>query len=215
MKKLFEGLKWKGNVYVALAAYLLVAMVLYSVCRVVFYAFNTDYFPSMTGVRWRQIMFGGLRFDLTAVLYSNSLLLVLMILPLAVRFQRWYQVIVRTLFVLINSVALATNMGDAVYYQFTLRRTTLSVFAQFKNEQNGWSLFFQFLFDYWYVALIWGLLVTALVWAQRLIKWGGTLTQKPLDVLRKWVGGDTHNHRSFYWWRPRRLRTQHAPHHAE
>lgn len=181
MKKLFEGLRFRGNIYVALASYLLVAMTLYSVCRVLFYLLNTDYFPAMTNPRWWRIMIGGLRFDLTAVLYSNSLLLVLMIVPLAVRFKGWYQLVIRILFITINSAAIATNLADSVYYQFTLRRTTLSVFAQFKNEQNGWSLFFQFLFDYWYVALIWVTMVILLFWVGRKIKWEGP------QLKNKWM----------------------------
>ncbi|HZY81337.1 MAG TPA: sulfatase-like hydrolase/transferase [Cyclobacteriaceae bacterium] len=165
--------KLRQNIYVALASYLLLAMILYSLCRIIFYFFNTSFFPDMTFSRWATIMKGGLRFDLTAVLYSNSLLLLLMILPLKIRFQPWYKTTIKWVFVVINSLFLATNIADSIYYQFTLRRTTLSVLSQFENEQNGFALFFQFMLDYWYALLTWIVVVIALWFGQKKIKWDG------------------------------------------
>jgi phosphoglycerol transferase MdoB-like AlkP superfamily enzyme len=127
----------------------------------------------MTFARWATIMKGGLRFDLTAVLYSNSLLLLLMILPLKVRFKSWLKTVIKWLFIVINATALATDISDSMYYQFTLRRTTLSVLSQFENEQNGVALFFRFMLDYWYALLTWIVLVVILYFAQKKIKWEG------------------------------------------
>jgi len=167
----------RENIYVALAAYLLLAMLLYSFCRIIFYFFNIHFFPEMSLSRWTTIMRGGLRFDLTAVLYSNSLLLLLMILPVKARFSNWYKTTIRWLFIIINSLAIATNMADAIYYQFTLRRTTVSVFSQFENEQNGFALFLRFLIDYWYALVTWIVLSVILYFAQKKIKWEGPQVQ--------------------------------------
>jgi phosphoglycerol transferase MdoB-like AlkP superfamily enzyme len=118
-------------------------------------------------------MSGGIRFDLAAVLYSNSLLLLLMIIPFKFRFEPWYHTMIKWLFIVINSFALATNIADSIYYQFTLRRTTLSVLSQFENEENGLALFFRFLVDYWYALLTWIVLVTILYFGQKKIRWEG------------------------------------------
>jgi len=173
IRSLVAGLKFRDNIYVALAAYLLLSMALYSICRILFLLFNTSFFPQMTSGRLATIMNGGVRFDLTAVLYSNSLLLLFMIFPLKVRFKTWYKTVVKWLFIVINAAALATNIADAIYYQFTLRRTTLSVLSQFGNEQNGFALFFRFMIDYWYALLTWIVLVAILYFAQKKIKWEG------------------------------------------
>ncbi len=173
------GLRFRNNIYVALALYLLLAMALYSLCRVIFYTLNTSYFPGMTFGRWATIMKGGIRFDLTAILYSNSLLLLLMILPLTIRFKSWYKKMVQWIFVVINSAALATNVADSIYYQFTLRRTTLSVLSQFENEQNGFALFFRFVIDYWYAAVLWVILVAILYLAQKKIRYEGPQITNP------------------------------------
>lgn len=148
-------------------------MFLYTLCRIIFFLYNVPFFPDMNMSRFATIMWGGLRFDLTAILYSNALLVVLMIIPLKVRFRPWYKSMIKWLFVVINSAALATNIADSMYYEFTLRRTTLSVFSQFRNEQNGFALFFRFLLDYWYALLTWIALVAILWFAQKRIRWEG------------------------------------------
>ncbi len=148
-------------------------MCIYSLSRMGFYFYNADFFSGMNAGRLARIMLGGLKFDLSAILYSNSLFILLMILPITFRFKNWYQQILKWIFIVTNSVALAVNTADFVYYRFTLRRTTVSVFSQFKNEQNGAALFFQFVWDYWYMVLFWMGLVAMLIIGYKKIKYVG------------------------------------------
>ncbi len=172
-KKYFSGLRWKGNVYVALVLSLLLVMALYTVGRLGFYFFNLSFFPEMAWSRMATILLGGLRFDLSATLYSNSLFILLMILPLSVRFKAWYKKIIYWVFMVVNAFAFALNTADIVYYRFTLRRTTVSVISQFKNEDNLGRLLFHFLWDYWYALLFWILTVMLLYFIYRKIKFSG------------------------------------------
>lgn len=165
-----EGLRWKGNIYRALAQSLLLMMLLYMVCRVSFYAYNIEFFPGMTFSRFGRIMLGGLRFDLSAVLYLNSLFILLLAVPIALRFRPGYQKILKYLFLVINSIGLAANVADTIYYEYTLRRTTLSILRQFENEKNGMGLMFQFLADYWYALLFWIVLVLFMAFLYERIK---------------------------------------------
>ena len=158
-KRLAGGFRWKGNIYAALAQSLLLMMGLYMVCRFSFYFYNAEFFPAMTWSRFGKIMVGGLRFDLSAILYLNSLFLLLLIIPFKVRFRRGYLKALKYLFLSINSLGLAVNIADTIYYQYTLRRTTLSVLRQFENEQNMGGLWVQFLIDYWYAVIFWMLMV--------------------------------------------------------
>lgn len=164
---------WNRNIYWALGRSLVVVMVLYSVSRIGFYLFNTSFFPNLTFQRFVIIMGGGLRFDLSATLYSNSLFILLMILPFTFRFRNWYKSMVKWIFIITNSIAFAANTADFIYYRFTLRRTTLSFLNQFENETNFGKLFFQFLFDYWYATLFFVFLVTLLVIAFNRISYDG------------------------------------------
>lgn len=179
MIRLLKELRWRGNIYVALVYRLLLAMILFSVCRLAFYLFNTGYFPDMTLERYLRMAGGGLRFDLTAVLYINALVILLMIVPLQARFQSWYERVVRYVFLVTNGAALAMNVADFVYFRFTQRRTTADVMQQFENETNLSGLFFQFIIDYWYAVVFWLALVLLMGWLYRLVKvQGPTLTNR-------------------------------------
>jgi hypothetical protein len=152
----------KGNIYKALIIRLMVVMVLFSLCRLGFYLFNTAYFPGMSAGGFARIMLGGLKFDLAAVLYVNALFILLNIIPFNFRFNTIYQNVLKYIFIVTNGVALASNISDFVYYKFTLRRTTSEVFQQFQNETNIGGLIIQFFIDYWYAVLIWVILLVAM-----------------------------------------------------
>jgi phosphoglycerol transferase MdoB-like AlkP superfamily enzyme len=153
----------KQNIYWALIRSLLLVMLLYSVSRVAFYLFNLPFFPGISFQRFLVIMAGGLRFDLSATLYSNSLFILLMILPITYRFKIWYKAMLKWIFIVCNTIAFAANTADFIYYRFTLRRTTLSFLHQFENETNLGRLFFRFLFDYWYATLFFVAIITIMV----------------------------------------------------
>jgi phosphoglycerol transferase MdoB-like AlkP superfamily enzyme len=153
----------KQNIYWALIRSLLLVMLLYSASRVAFYLFNPSFFPGISFQRFLVIMAGGLRFDLSATLYSNSLFILLMILPITYRFKTWYKSMLKWIFIVCNTIAFAANTADFIYYRFTLRRTTLSFIHQFENETNLGRLFFRFLFDYWYATLFFVAIITIMV----------------------------------------------------
>lgn len=161
----------KQSIYWALVRSLLLVMLLYSISRLAFYVFNLSFFPGISFERFLVIMAGGLRFDLSAALYSNSLFILLMILPVTYRYKHWYKVMLKWIFIGCNSIAFAANTADFVYYRFTLRRTTLSFLHQFENETNLVKLFFHFLFDYWYATLFFAAIAATLVIAYKRIRY--------------------------------------------
>jgi phosphoglycerol transferase MdoB-like AlkP superfamily enzyme len=112
-----------------------------------------------------RLLGGGLIFDLVTLLYFNSLYILLNIIPLDIRFNRKYQLGLKYLFFFTNGLALAMNVADFVYYEFTLRRTTADVVAQFQNETNMAGLWLKFVIDYWYAAIFWVGLIVFMVWA--------------------------------------------------
>ena len=161
--RFLAGLQLKGNVYWALTLRLLLAMLLFMVCRVAFFFYNISYFPETTTFNFLRIMWGGLQFDLAAVLYINAIILVLSILPVDLRFRPGYQSTLKVIYFVLNGIAIAVNVMDFIYYRFTLRRTTADVLDQFENETNLISLFFQFFIDYWYAIVFWALLMWVMV----------------------------------------------------
>lgn len=162
-KEYFSSVKFKGNLYSVLVWRFLLLMILFSACRVLFFLFNKDFFPNTSFSGLTTILWGGLQFDTTAILYTNILYFFLFLIPFTFRYNGVYQSILKYIFIITNSLAIGANCADIVYFQFTMRRTTASVFNEFKNEENFGSLIPKFITDYWYIFLIWILLTVILV----------------------------------------------------
>jgi phosphoglycerol transferase MdoB-like AlkP superfamily enzyme len=169
----FAGLQLKGNIYKALLLRLALAMVLFSICRIGFYLYNRELFTGIGFGYFMALLLAGLRFDLTAVIYTNLLFILLMIIPLEVRFKNGYQSVCQWVFLVFNGIALAANVSDFIYYPFTGRRTTADVFQQFENENNFAGLILRFLLDYWHALLFWMVLIALMYWVYRKITVAG------------------------------------------
>ena len=141
--------------WVVAACNLLLVMVLYTISRLFFYWVNIDMYPNVSASHLLEMLFGGMRFDLTALLYLNALYLLLVLLPLptAIRNHATYINIAKWSFWLPNVLGFITNCMDIVYVRFTDRRTTCTVFTEFQNDGNIASIIEQSMVQYWYVTL--------------------------------------------------------------
>ncbi len=136
---------------------LAMAYVLYFLARVVYLLVNFHYFEqSLSALRLTEIFKGGLVFDTAAILVTNIPYIVLLMLTPWRKAAKW-------VFVLINSAALAANLCDSVYFQYTMRRTTTTVFGEFRNENNLAGVFATELVHHWYLVLLFAVLVF-IVW---------------------------------------------------
>lgn len=147
----------------ALIVNLLIAIVVYNIARIEFILENFSYFSENLSLSSLSQMFaGGYMFDRSAIVYSNSLYIVMMLLPIWQKENHTYHKICKWLFVVVNSIALVANLCDSVYFPYTLRRTTTSVFREFHNETNMADVVWGELFVHWYLVLlavvvIWGM----------------------------------------------------------
>ena len=122
--------------------------------RLLYMADNWSYFAEgLTFSHLMELLGGGLVFDTSAILVTNSLWLLLVLFPLHLKEQPWYHQLCRILFVFINGLALVVNLCDAAYFPFTLRRTTTTVFSEFQNESNLGSIFLQEALRHWYFVI--------------------------------------------------------------
>ncbi len=135
---------------------------LFFIARVVYYLVNLSLFPQVDLAEALSILSGGVVFDLAGVAYINLLYLLIMLFPLHVKETKIYQNVAKWIFLLFNSVALMANLADAVYYPFTKRRTTSSVFSEFGNDSGVFKVMFDAAISNWYLILIFGLLCYAL-----------------------------------------------------
>ena len=185
-----QGITTNGNIYLRLSLRLLLVMALLSLCRLGFYVFNDDYFPGMSVSHFIWLMWGGLRFDLVAMLYFNVLYIVLLIIPMDLRFNRYYSRGSRLIFLVANGVMLAVNVADFIYYRFTLRRTSSDIFRQFSNENNIGILWLKFLLDYWYALAFWIVLMVLLIYLLNRIQIHQPPDEEQKDFLCVYFGGN-------------------------
>lgn len=155
----------KKSVFRVLALRLILLLFLFSVQRLAFYFYNHSLFDQVTLSSLSYMLYGGVQFDLTAILYFNLLYIVLLLVPFTFRYNKSYQKMLDVLFVFTNSVAFVMNSADVIYYRFSLRRTTFSVLKEFENESGHlMKMLSQFVFTYWYVTLFLVLLLSLFVW---------------------------------------------------
>lgn len=149
---------------------LAVVLLVYMLCRFLFYAFNQPLFGGIGFSDWLLITKGGLKFDISTLFYFNGLFILCSLLPFRQRAAAGYQKLLQWIFLLFNGLAVLLNCIDFIYYRFTLRRTTRSVFGEFSHETNKSSLLWQFLRDYWYIALVFVLLLALTWWLYKRVK---------------------------------------------
>lgn len=139
--------------YLAIIIRFVLMLFVYQILRVGFYAYNVDQFPHVTFAEMLNMMLGGLKFDIAALFYLNSLYILMMGIPLPFKSDPLYQKVAKWIFISTNSIGIGLNLIDFAYYPFTLKRTTGTVFGQFANEENLFKLTGDFLMDYWYLLL--------------------------------------------------------------
>jgi phosphoglycerol transferase MdoB-like AlkP superfamily enzyme len=145
------------------------AYVVYMLARVVFLVKNYSYFEQ--GLTWGHLMEmfgGGLVFDTAAILVTNIPYIVLALLLPWRKPTKW-------VYMIINSVALAMNLADSVYFKYTMRRTTTTVFSEFQNEGNLGGIIGTEVLQQWYLVVLFGVVVYG-VW--KLYKESGVRSQE-------------------------------------
>lgn len=150
----FNTKKYEANEYLVLLYRFAVLMVFYSICRILFYLFNTASFPKVTFTSFLTILKGGLMFDVSALLYLNAVYILLFLLPFRFKFRSGYQQSLKWLFMLINGIGLTFNLIDMVYYRYILKRTTASVFDIAAYDAGNTNLILRFFYDFWFIPVI-------------------------------------------------------------
>ncbi len=159
-------MKLKRNLFSAPLCFVInvvLVYIVYAVCRLVFLAVNWGMFSdTITWGSFVEMWHGAWFFDTSAILYTNALYALLMLFPIHYKEKGWYQKMAKWVFVVCNSVCVIANLVDCVYFQYTTRRTTMTVFSEFKHENNLGSIFGVEIFRHWYLVLIGILLIVAL-----------------------------------------------------
>jgi len=131
---------------VRLAALLL----LYFIFRLVFFIAHAGSFPNAN----YAIFWYGIRYDLSAIFYSNIPYIVAVLLPFSFFYHQFYRKIFDLYFIIVNSVAAAVSYFDVAYYPYVLKRTTGDIFSYLQLGFDFQTLLPSFLKQFWYLLLL-------------------------------------------------------------
>ncbi len=126
----------------------------YADCRLLFFIFYKSNFPDIGFIEYLKVSWYAIPFDLVPIIYSNILLILMLIIPFDFTGNKIYRKILKVLFLLTNGVTLFANCADLAYFDFIHKRTTFDVFKLMNEQADMGSLLPLFLKDFWYVFVI-------------------------------------------------------------
>ena len=145
---------------------MLLVLVVYSICRIVFLIFN----PAFYQFEFSELAFAfyvGLLFDFSAIIYSNSLLILFHVIPIKFRENNGYQLFLKWYFYIVNSLAVLLNLIDTEYYRFSGKRSGLELIKMAEELSGVWK---NYLIDYWYILIIFIILIYMLYYFYEIIE---------------------------------------------
>lgn len=147
------------HIYGSVAWHFLGAFLLLMLTQLLFALINHPLFlPSSFGEKLMMV-WGNVRFGLSATAMVLAPFAFVMHLPLKWRYSGCYQAVARWLSVIGVGFLLAANIADIPYFQWTLRRTAGDIFSYLSNNFEGGALMGQILKDFWPYFLLWLLLI--------------------------------------------------------
>ncbi len=142
---------------------LALVFILFQLSRLFFYLTNYNSFSGIGFEELIKLFFIGSRFDISAIFYSNLILILFHVLPfgklknniLLQNLAKWY-------FVIVNSLLIFINLIDAEYFSFIYRRSTADIIKYIFLSDDVLNLLPQFIIDYWHVPFLWFLSIIIL-----------------------------------------------------
>ncbi len=158
------------NEYKVLFYRLFLGYLFYFISRVLFVVFNTHLLEVDSLGTLLKLCYYGIAFDTTALLYINSLFIILSILPLTVNTRPGFQKGITILYFITNLLVYATNFVDIVYYRFSQVRSTRATLDLLVDENNKKMLFEHFWWRYGYIFLIYLVCAAGWIWLYKRVK---------------------------------------------
>ena len=138
---------------------LFLAYFFYQIARLLFWYFNQNLIQINSVTDYLSISFHGIAFDTTAILYVNSLFILLSLIPLLINAKAGYQKFLFYFYFITNGIAYSLNFGDFIYYKFSQARLTTAALNVAKNETNISKVIFVSIVEHpfvilWFIALM-------------------------------------------------------------
>lgn len=144
---------------------LLILVLFYTLFHWLFYTFNSSEIRHVENGQIWSLLKGGLRFDLSTIMYLNALWILLTLLfPLDLQHKTGRRLISFT-FWFPNSIAFLLEISDWVYFNFNRKRATIEIFDLIFSKGDFLNLLPNYLQKFWFVPLIAIACITLLIWS--------------------------------------------------
>ena len=156
--------------YSVLIYRILLVHIAYLLLRVLFVIFNNDIVQVYDLESFFYLSILGLRFDSSAIAYSNLFFIFFSLLPLSFLREKKHQFFSALIYFISNSFFLMLNFIDFAYYRFNLNRMMGNFLESISQENNKVALIFHFLYRYLNLVLIFFLFLLIWIGLYRLVK---------------------------------------------
>ena len=134
---------------------LVLLLFVFSLTRIIFYFFNYTYFNNISFFHFFKILFAGVRFDISALVYANILFIIFSLIPGEFKNHNYYQKLLKLLYLIVNLILLIANIVDIRFFDFESKRLTADIFTKEWLGNDFITLLPQFFIDFWYLFIIW------------------------------------------------------------
>ena len=141
-----------------------VMLLLLAISRWLLFVFNASNFPDLSLGEQFRLFFIGMRFDIWTLIIANLPFLVFYGVPFEFKYNKYYCIIIDILFVITNSLSIALNLIDVIYYRYIDKRMTSELFGFMQHtDDNQGGLVKQFLVDFWFMVVIFIVFLIAII----------------------------------------------------
>ncbi len=137
--------KYDHTLFTLLLKRLLLAFVVFTICRLIFYFYNVNYLPFDIWELLKSLLFG-LIFDASAIAYIFIPFTLLSIIPIKWQANTIYQNVLRSIFLILIGICVTANIADSIYFRYSRKRSGVEALTMIGDEGNPVGNYFT---TYW------------------------------------------------------------------
>ena len=127
---------------------------IYFTSRIFFFINNFSSFNVTESTSWIIPFIESLRYDLSILLYINSLVLLLIFFPFNLRLKKWYQKLVSIVFLIVNIPFIILNNIDIEFFQYNQKRITSDFVDLLLLGNDTAQVLPSYILTYWPILLL-------------------------------------------------------------
>lgn len=172
---------FRGQEVFALVYRLFLVFFFYQIARFLFWFFNQELVKVDRVSEYFKLSYYGTAFDTTAILYVNSVFILLSIIPIVINTKKNYQKFLFFWYFITNGITYAFNFGDIIYYRFSQARLTSAAFSVAQNESNIGKVFLNAVLQNPFVIISFILIILLWIFLYKKVK---VEEEKPKNLIK-------------------------------